>query len=175
MRDFANGNPYMNAGGDLRGRYAEAGGVNRYFNQQLRQARMAGDQSGMQSALAGRAQFHDYRDQNPGMFGQGGPPMGGPPMGGPPMGAPTPGPEGRQFANGNPYYNAQGELRNRYAAAGGVNQFFQGKIKAANQAGNYDQAQQFQQARHGYKEWNSQQDGQYGGDQTGEHCPYCGK
>jgi hypothetical protein len=161
MRDFANDNPFYNAGGGLRGRFGDADGVNRYYQEQLRAARQAGDQAAMDQARAGRAEFKDFRMQNPDMFGA------APPVMPPPQ---------RTFANGNPFYNAAGELRNRYAQAGGVNQFFQNRIGDARQAGDMDAMERFQQGRQNFKDWKSQQGAMPGGDQSpGGACPYCGK
>ncbi|NBT32708.1 MAG: hypothetical protein EBT13_12640 [Rhodobacteraceae bacterium] len=162
MRNFANNNPFYNAGGDLRGRFGDAGGVNRYYQEQLRAARQAGDQAAMDQARAGRAEFKDFRMQNPDMFGSTPPVM------------PIP---QRTFANGNPFYNAAGELRNRYAQAGGVNQFFQNRIGDARQDGDMAAVERFQQGRQNFKDWKSQQGvASNGSDQMpGGACPFCGK
>ena len=174
MRDFQNDNPYFNAGGNLRGRYQEAGGVNRYFRQQMRDANQSGNMDAFNQAQQGLRQAKDFRQQTPGMFGQ--PTQAMPEQVSQPggLGVPTMGGGMRQFANGNPYYNAQGELRNRFAQAGGVNQFYQDRIRAANQAGDMDAAGQYQQRRRDYKAWNQEQGGAYMGDEQGT-CPYCGK
>jgi hypothetical protein len=162
MRDFANGNPFYNAGGDLRGRFGGAGGVNRYYQEQLRAARQAGDQAAMDQARAGRADFKDFRMQNPSMFG--GATFSVQPEPEPPV-------DHRVFANGNPFYNAAGELRNRYAQAGGVNQFFQNRIGDARQAGDMASMERFQQGRQNFKDWRSQQGAMPGGDQSFDGGP----
>jgi len=186
MRDFQNGNPYYNAAGDLRNRYRESGGVQDYFIDRMKQSGnngMTPDNDMYKQARQGLQGYNQFSNQgryaNPN-FNRGvghaqrmadrvtqDPVQPGPV--GPPANLND---TARQFQNGNMYYNGAGDLRNRFAAAGGVNQFYSGQMRDARQAGDTEEAQRLQEARGAYHDWrNDPANAQYQGDA----CPHCGK
>ena len=60
----------------------------------------------------------------------------------------------RDFQNGNPYYNAAGDLRNRYEQAGGVQDYFMDRMKQSAPRGTMPDNDMFRNSRQGLQGYN---------------------